>query len=187
MRYGIRLIDSIPPATTTSDSPVRIDCARRRHCLQARRTRFVDGVGGNACGKSSPLHHLARGVRAGRCLTRMAHQDFADARAVDAGPLERCPCGRRGEIRRMDGSESSTVATDRGTGGADNHDTPAASRGCITFNGISRSQRLWRKAMNRALSGTNRSQAVAGTASRHSTHWIQIIGYSGSESESACV
>ena len=98
IRYGMRLIDSMPPASTTSDSPSMIDCAPRGNRLHSRRARLVDRLRRHRIGKSRAPDDLARrvGPRAG--LAAVPKERLVYLRRFDAAALQRCP--------RRDGPES---------------------------------------------------------------------------------
>ena len=80
MRYGIRLIDSMPPA---SDDVRLAEHDRLRaggDRLHARRARLVDRLGRHAVGQPGAAPDLPRGVRARSGLTAVADEHFVDVR-----------------------------------------------------------------------------------------------------------
>ena len=86
-------------------------CARRDR-LHPRRTRLVDGVGGNRIGQPRAPPDLPRWIGTRARLPGMPDQHFVNLRPVDTRSLERSPHRDRAEFRRMDGAKRAAIPPD---------------------------------------------------------------------------
>ena len=128
-RYGIRLIDSMPPASTTRDWPAEDGLRAQRDCLQAGRTRLVHGVGRHFVRKTRATRDLPGRIRARPGLPRMTDDHFVDVagarrrrapaprRAARAPSSAGCVCAKRAAVtadRRTRGSRNDDVCAHAG-------------------------------------------------------------------------
>ena len=74
----MRLIDSIPPATTHSDSPSRMLCAAAAIACIPEAHALLIVCAGVVYGHAGPMADLARGIRTGTRLPRVPHDHFVD-------------------------------------------------------------------------------------------------------------
>ena len=102
IRYGMRLIDSMPPARTTVGLAEHDRLRAGGDRLHARGAGLVDRLRGNAVGKPGATPDLARGIGPGPGLPAVADQHFVDVGWVDARALERRLRGDRAELGGMD-------------------------------------------------------------------------------------
>ena len=92
------LMDSWPPATTMSESPLRIGLIAERDRAQTRAAELVDAPGRAFHRNAGGDRGLARRVLALRRGQNLAHDDFGDAARLDARPLQRRLDGDGAEI-----------------------------------------------------------------------------------------
>ena len=112
----MRLIDSMPPATTTSASAEPDGARRHRDRLQAGGAGLVDRHAGDGIGEAGTTNDLTPGVRPRASLARVSDQDLFDARRIDARAVERRLDGDRAEFGRMCVAERAAVAANRASG-----------------------------------------------------------------------
>ena len=89
MMYGALLIDSMPPATAMSMSPVCDALVREHHGLEARAADLVDGERGHVIGESALERRLPRRRLADAARHDVAHDAFVDHRRLDARARDR--------------------------------------------------------------------------------------------------
>ena len=98
IRYGARVMFSMPPATTMSASPARIICEAIATALRPDPQTMLIVVAGTSFGMPAPIADLARGVLAEPGLQDAAEHDLVHLLAGDPGPLERGAHSVRAEL-----------------------------------------------------------------------------------------
>ena len=122
IRYGIRLMDSMPPASTMSDSPSMIDCAPDAIAWRPEAHALLIVCAGARCGHAGAMAHLTPGIGSGAPLAAVADQDFVDVRGGQAGALDGRARGDGAQLRRVEILERSAVPADRRARGAEDDD-----------------------------------------------------------------
>ena len=117
-RYGQLLIDSMPPATAMSMSPVAMPCAAEHDGLEARAADLVDGERGDTVGEAAAQRRLPRGILAEPRGHDVAHDAFVDDRRVDAGAAHRLGDDERAELGRGEILQRAEELPGRGANGA---------------------------------------------------------------------
>ena len=115
-RYGMRLIDSMPPATTHRRLAEQEALRARGDRLQTRGTRLVDGLGRGRVRKTGAMADLTRRVRPGAGLPAVPDQHFVDRLGGYAGAL-RAPPARRPHRARRGGCPSTCRHSGRSASG----------------------------------------------------------------------
>ena len=94
------LIDSMPPATATSMSPVAIALRGEHHRLQSRAADLVDGQRRHVIREAAVERRLPRRILAEPGADDVAHDAFVDDRRIDAGAADGLGDDQRAELRR---------------------------------------------------------------------------------------
>ncbi len=94
------VIDSMPPATTTSASPLRIIWSARYIALMPERQTLFSVIAGTVIGMPRVRRGLARRDLPGARLQHLTHQHVVDLLGADAGALERALDGDAAEVDR---------------------------------------------------------------------------------------
>ncbi len=84
-RYGQLDMDSMPPATTTSDSPSCTACAASADGFQSGAANFVDGHGCDARVETAAQRRLPRGILPEARLDHVAQDRFVHQIRLDTG------------------------------------------------------------------------------------------------------
>src|SRR3954471_19520548 len=133
---GDRLIDSCPPATTMSASPLAMDCAPSMAALRPDPHTLLMVIAGTISG--SPARMAAcragfwpapaarapgrGGVRPAARREHMAHDDFRNLLGRHAGALKHFANHEGAEVRCGDLRQAAAELSDRGACGADDDD-----------------------------------------------------------------
>ncbi len=122
IRYGMRLIDSMPPATTTSDSPSRIDCAPVATACMPDAQALLIVCAGALSGSPARRATCRAGLGPDPACRACPMSTSSTRPGSTPARLERRPGGDRPELGRVDVPERPAVAPDRRARRADDHD-----------------------------------------------------------------
>ena len=174
-RYGAPVIDSMPPATTTSASPAWIIWSARYNAFDARQAHLVDGDRRHAHRDAGLDRGLAGGDLALPGLEHLAHDHVVDLVGADTGALERALDRDTAEILRAERGEA----------------RPRACRSACERSRRSRN-RAWRLPERRNAgglpAGRGRIVAVVGAATsrRAVGHRVRTDRWAGACDHAAC-
>ncbi len=136
-RYGMRLIDSMPPATTTDDSPSRMLCAPEAIACRPEAHALLIVWAGRGVRKTGAMADLARRVRARPGLAAVPDEHFVYGLGGHAGPRQRRPHGHRPELRGVGVLQRAAIAADRRAGRSEDHDVAEVHRPTMISNACS--------------------------------------------------
>ena len=120
-RCGACDIDSIPPATMTSNSPARISCAASAMASSPDRQTLLTDKAGTVIGMPGGHRRLpGRDLTLAR-LQHLAHDHVLDAIGGHARPLQRRLDGKPAELGTAEPAQRAEQPADRGSGPANDY------------------------------------------------------------------
>ena len=133
-RYGMRLIDSMPPASTTARLAEQDRLRAERDGLQTRRARLIDRLRRRGVRQARAPTDLPRRIRSRTRLPAVADEHFVDVRGATPRALQRRPRRARAKLSRMRVAQRAAVAADGRAGGAKNDDARKGHSDNFTTN-----------------------------------------------------